>query len=64
MNDIKKIRIERGYSTKDVSVGSGIPYRTLQDWEAGKRKPRDVYQIQKLADYYGCQIEDLIGKAE
>jgi transcriptional regulator with XRE-family HTH domain len=60
MNKIKQFRLKKDLSMRQVSDGSGIPYRTLQDWERGSRKPRDVYQLQKLAEFYKCHIEDLL----
>lgn len=60
MNKIKQFRLDKNLTLKEASVGSGVPYRTLQDWERGERKPRDVYQLQKLAEFYKCRIEDLI----
>ena len=36
---IKEIREEKGITQKQMSEELGIPVRTLQDWEAGKRKP-------------------------
>lgn len=39
MNEIKIIRKEAGMTQKMFSDFFGIPVRTLQDWEAGLRKP-------------------------
>lgn len=60
MNKIKQLRLDKNLTIREVSNGSKIPYRTLQNWEDGSRKPRDVYQLQKLAEFYKCHIEDLI----
>ncbi len=45
---------------KEISETSGVPYRTLQNWIAGVRTPRDVYQIEKVARALGCTIYDII----
>lgn len=34
---IKKLREEAGFNRKDFSQHTGIPLRTLEDWEAGRR---------------------------
>lgn len=57
-NNIKKLR--GGISLLQLSKRSGVPYSTLNDWENGKRVPRDVYQLKKLSDALGVTIEDLI----
>ncbi len=36
---IKKKREKMGVSAAELSRRLDIPYRTLQDWEAGKRTP-------------------------
>lgn len=37
MEEIKKIRKETGLTMAEFSKRLGIPYRTIQDWEAGRR---------------------------
>lgn len=36
---IKEKREELGLTMKELSEALEIPYRTLQDWEAGRRNP-------------------------
>ena len=60
MSNIKTLRENAGISMAELSRKSGVPYRTINDSEYEKRKPRDVYQLKKIADALGCQIEDLI----
>ncbi len=36
---MKKLREETGLSRKDFAENLGIPLRTIEDWEAGRRKP-------------------------
>ncbi len=38
---IKKLRREMGLTVKDVSQLLLAPYRTIQDWDRGVRKPPD-----------------------
>ncbi|MCR5544617.1 MAG: helix-turn-helix domain-containing protein [Eubacterium sp.] len=48
---IKELRESTGMSRKEFSELTGIPVRTLEDWEAGRRTPPEyiprllVYQI-------------------
>ena len=41
MTTIKETRIKHGLTIKQVSDMTGIPYRSLQNWEAGVRKCPD-----------------------
>lgn len=36
---IRKLREQTGLSRKDFSIHIGIPLRTIEDWEAGRRTP-------------------------
>ena len=60
MNNIKALRQSKNMTRKAVSDKSGVPARTIDDWENGRRIPRDVYQIKKIADALGVKIEELI----
>ena len=57
---IKELRESTGMSRKAFSEHTGIPVRTLEDWEAGRRTPPEyiprllVYQI-RFADSYTIQ---------
>ena len=37
MEEIKNIRAKTGLNLTEFSKATKIPYRTLQDWEAGRR---------------------------
>lgn len=43
-NFIKAERINCGLTIKQVSEMTGVPYRTLQNWEAGVRKCPDYVE--------------------
>lgn len=40
-NAIKAARIKAGLSIKELAELLGAPYRTVQDWNAGRSKPVD-----------------------
>ena len=44
--DIRELRKSTGMSRAAFAKEFGIPYRTLEDWEAGRRKaPEYVYTM-------------------
>lgn len=46
---IKSIRERTGLNRKEFSEYAGIPLRTLEDWEAGRRNPPEY--IPRLLEY-------------
>lgn len=38
-NKIRELREKTGMTRKDFSIHIGIPLRTIEDWEAGRRTP-------------------------
>lgn len=55
---IKQIRTEKGLSRAALSRISGISIRTLEDWEAGKRNPRNFDLIDAVANALKCPPSD------
>lgn len=60
MTPIDRKCIEQGIARKELAARSGVPIRTLEAWAKRSRIPRDVYQLYKVAQALGCQIEDII----
>lgn len=58
------LREARGLTRTRLSQLSGVPLRTLEEWEAGRRVPRDVYQIHAAAAALGISIEEYLGLSE
>ena len=59
---IRDLRESTGMSRKEFSEHTGIPVRTLEDWEAGRRTPPEY--IPRLIAYQ-LKYEDLVkGKEE
>ena len=56
---IRKIREQTGLSRKDFSIHIGIPLRTIEDWEAGRRRPPEY--IPRLIEYQ-IKYEKMIEK--
>lgn len=60
MNKIREIREKVGISRTELSKRSGVPLRTIENWELEQRRPTDARQLQKIAKELGVIIEDLI----
>lgn len=56
---IRDLRESIGLSRKEFSVHTGIPVRTLEDWEAGRRTPPEY--IPRLIAYQ-LKYEELVAK--
>lgn len=57
---IKNLRKSRNISLKKLSDRCHIPYRTLQDWERGVRKPTvNLEYIEALLNVLDCNAEDI-----
>ena len=58
---IRGLREQREMTRKDFSIHIGIPLRTIEDWEAGRRRPPEY--IPRLIEYQ-LKYEELIGKKQ
>ena len=58
---IKMLREQTGLSRKDFSAHIGVPLRTIEDWEAGRRRPPEY--IPRLISYQ-LKYEELIEKMQ
>ena len=57
IHKLKKIREELGMNRTDFSRYVGIPLRTLEEWEAGRRQMPDY--VLRLIAYY-TKMQELI----
>lgn len=51
---LKKLREEKGVSAADVAEAIGSTEKSIKEYEAGQRIPRDEMKI-KIAEYYGVE---------
>lgn len=58
---IKQLRESVGMTRKEFSQHTGIPVRTLEDWEAARRTPPEY--IQRLIAYQ-LKYEELLREKE
>lgn len=54
---IKELRESTGMNRKEFSTHTGIPVRTLEDWEAGRRTPPEY--IPRLISFQ-LKYEELV----
>ena len=65
INIIKELRESIGLSRKEFSVHVGIPVRTLEDWEAGRRTPPEyiprliAYQLKYEELHRKVSVQDM-----
>lgn len=50
MNELRAEREKLGMTQKQLSVLTGIPFRTIQNWEEGSRKPSPW--VKKIVLFY------------
>jgi len=58
---IKELRESTGMSRKEFSEHTGIPVRTLEDWEAGRRTPPEY--IPRLIAYQ-LKYEEIVKRQD
>lgn len=58
LKGLKKVRVEKGYTQQKLSEISGVPKRTIQDWEAGKRNPK-IDGLKRIAEVLGVDVGSL-----
>ncbi|HFI0648156.1 TPA: helix-turn-helix domain-containing protein [Streptococcus suis] len=63
MNKLKELRKERNLTQKELSVETGIPYRTIQRWENGETTIKQD-KAQELADHFGVSVGYLLGYSD
>jgi len=49
---------ESGISITNLAKKCGINQQTIHNWLSGQ-SPKNISQVKKLADYFGCSIEDI-----
>ena len=61
--NIRSLRIDRGYTQKQIAAYLGISQNTYSQYEVGTLNyPVDV--VVKLADFYGVSTDYLLGRTD
>lgn len=59
---LKQLRIEQNLTQSDVAKAIGVSPATIGNYEQGTREPKNNEIWQKLADYFGISIDDLMDR--
>ena len=62
MNNLKNLRKRKGLSISKLHELTGIPIRTLEDWENERHQTLPYHRIKLLAEVLECGIEELMTK--
>lgn len=62
-NNLKLVRVTNGLSQAQVSKIAGVTQGTLSNWERGEYDI-DTASLAKLADYFNCTIDYLLGRTD
>ena len=60
---LKKVRLEKGVTQKQVSDGIGIKEQAYQRYEYGKTVPSALVLI-ALADFFDVSLDYLVGRSD
>ena len=64
MNNLRNLRKKKGISIPKLHEMTGIPLRTLEDWDAEKRQIQAYHRVKLLAKALECDMDDLMTKEE
>lgn len=56
---LHKLRMEKGYSLRDLQEATGISHSTLQRYEKVGSRSANIYNLEKIAKAFDCKITDL-----
>lgn len=59
---LKHLRIENNLTQADIAKAIGVSPATIGNYEQGTREPRNNEMWQKLADYFGISVDELMDK--
>ena len=63
LNRLKELRKKSGKTQKEVFEETGIPIRSIQNWESGKRQI-NLESAKQLADYFNVSVSYLLGYSD
>ncbi|WP_069998245.1 helix-turn-helix domain-containing protein [Cellulosilyticum sp. I15G10I2] len=59
--NFKRLLEKQGITPYKVSKETGVSTSTLSDWKTGRSTPK-LDKLQKIADYFGVGLEELISE--
>lgn len=60
-NHMRRVRLERGWNQATLSKKSGVPLRSIENYELGSNAP-GLTNLLALADALGVGIDEYIGR--
>lgn len=57
---VQSERMTAGLSQRELAEKSGVPWRTIQNFEECGIAPRTMNNLRKLKEFFGCSYEDLL----
>lgn len=57
---IKRIRIKRGISRKELAEKMEVSIRTIEAWEQGRRPIKNIERLKKLKTILNVSLENII----
>lgn len=60
MTPISRMCVEKNITKKQLAELSDVPLSTIDQYSRRLRRNPNVYQLYKIAQVFGCHIEDLI----
>lgn len=57
--ELRTARLNAGKSVKAVAEYLGVSRESVYGWESGRYLPK-IDKLMKLADFYGCRVDDLL----
>ena len=60
MNELQRIRKEKGVSQQELADALGVTQGTISAWESGRWNPT-VENLRAAAQFLGVSIDELIG---
>ena len=64
MNNLRNLRKRKGISIPKLHEMTGIPLRTLEDWDAEKRQIQAYHRVKILAAALECTMDEVMEKEE
>lgn len=60
-DNLKDLRVKRGYTQETLAKQMNIPKSTLRNWEQGLREPNKLIIIEQLTIILECDYNQLLG---
>lgn len=61
---LKKLRKKKDIRQEDVAKALGVQETTISNWENNRRIPEDHQMLVKIAEFFDCTTDYLLGKED